>query len=483
MQTRNRLDTRKRYVFFIIPILFCFIFQLIGFDGLYGQDAYEYLRYSQEMKNYFSGGTFPGPFYWPIWYSLSGTILSYIIGDIGFSLQFISALSLGILALYMYKILRILYPKNDNISFYYIFTFGILSPYLFRSGFLVMSDLYASLFVLLTVYQFIKAYTKMQSYAFVFVFAVCALLVRYPTVVITLPLMMLAFYFLVKQKDWKSLVVALVLSGIIFLPYLVFQWDNLLGGTMNYFSNTWSIANCFNTSHQTIDGILSYSYPNIIFVFFVFGHPGFLFCGILASFYTIVHYKRLTFILKTLLCCIICYVLFLAVIPFQNIRVLTLVFPLVVVFLFSGFYEITKLNVIHSFRNTLAYLCILVQITLCIYAFKTIFKRTFFEKNLVTKLHPYQGKKLYCFEYTNALKYRGLNFEYRSLFSNLYDDFKESDLVFFNPEGLIKQWEGKKPMNNWNRVNSQYHLHVLESFDGGWKLYQVTNNKEQDVLD
>ena len=132
MQTRNRLDTRKHYVFFIIPILFCFIFQLIGFDGLYGQDAYEYLRYSQEMKNYFSGGTFPGPFYWPIWYSLSGTILSYIIGDIGFSLQFISALSLGILALYMYKILRILYPKNDNISFYYIFTFGILSPYLFR---------------------------------------------------------------------------------------------------------------------------------------------------------------------------------------------------------------------------------------------------------------------------------------------------------------------------------------------------------------
>ena len=158
-------------------------------------------------------------------------------------------------------------------------------------------------------------------------------------------------------------------------------------------------------------------------------------------------------------------------------------FPLVIVFLFRGFYEITKLNVIHSFRNTLAYLCILVQITLCIYAFKTIFKRTFFEKNLVTKLHPYQGKKLYCFEYTNALKYRGLNFEYRSLFSNLYDDFKESDLVFFNPEGLVKQWEGKKPMNNWNRVNSQYHLHVLESFDGGWKLYQVTNNKEQDVLD
>jgi hypothetical protein len=59
------------------------------------------------------------------------------------------------------------------------------------------------------------------------------------------------------------------------------------------------------------------------------------------------------------------------------------------------------------------------------------------------------------------------------LYANLYDDFHPGDLILFAPEKFAFQWKNKKPMQNWNRVNAEHDLIVKETFDDGWKLYEV----------
>ena len=95
-------------------------------------------------------------------------------------------------------------------------------------------------------------------------------------------------------------------------------------------------------------------------------------------------------------------------------------------------------------------------------------------------MQVYQGKKLYCFEYISALRGRGLVFDFQSLYYELHDDFKENDLLFFNPEKLAKQWNDKNPMKNWNRIRTSFEIKVLASFEGGWKLYEIGTKKEKE---
>ncbi|WP_298419130.1 glycosyltransferase family 39 protein [uncultured Kordia sp.] len=474
----QQLITYKFYIFLGVPFLLFFALQLLGFDGLYGQDSYEYLRYTKAIQNYFTTGEHPNAFYWPVLYPFIGSILGFIFGNVVFGLHFLSAISIGISCVYLYKTLEILYPKKTTTNFYYVFTFGLLSPYFLRAGLLVMSDMFAAMCIVLTTYQFIKSYIKKTSISYVFIFATCALMVRYATLVITFPMIIFSLYFVIKQRNWKAIIVGSIWSLIICIPFIILQWDNLVGGTSNYFLNAWSIENYFKTSHTSVDGTSTYLLPNILFVFSILVHPGFLFFGVFALYFILKRYNVLfTFSQKIITISIACYLLFLAGIPFQNIRVLTLIFPLVLLFFFLPFYEITQFKLIKKHTISIAILCILFQLALSGYGFNTVFKRTFFEKEIAISLQPYQGKKLYSFEYTPALKGRGLNFDFRSLYYEVHDDYKENDLIFFNPTKLAAQWNDKNPMKNWNHINTSFQLEVLESFEGGWNLYQIISKK------
>ena len=63
----------------VLPVLLLIGNLLAGFNGLYGQDSFEYLRYSRALHHYLSAGVLPGPFHWPLFYPLSGALLSFIL--------------------------------------------------------------------------------------------------------------------------------------------------------------------------------------------------------------------------------------------------------------------------------------------------------------------------------------------------------------------------------------------------------------------
>ena len=85
---------------------------------MYGQDGYEYLRYTKAIRIFILEGEHPGDYFWPLYYPIIGAILSLIISKTALALQLVSVLSLGISAVYLNKILTLLFPKKKYTAEY-----------------------------------------------------------------------------------------------------------------------------------------------------------------------------------------------------------------------------------------------------------------------------------------------------------------------------------------------------------------------------
>ncbi|WP_298508428.1 glycosyltransferase family 39 protein [uncultured Kordia sp.] len=467
----------KDFTFFYLPILFLLALRIVGFDGLYGQDSYEYLRYTNAIQNYITDGIHPGNYYWPVLYPTLGSLLGFVFGSTAFALQFISCISFGIACVYILKTIRLLYPSSKY-SFLYVLIFAVFSPFLLKMGLIVMSDALTLVFVVLSFYFFFKSHQKKTNLTPIFIFATCALMTRYASLFITFPIILYALYLVWKRKKYVQLLMASVLSIVVSIPFIIFQWGALFEASSNPFLQVWSVSNYFKSSFTTTDGTTSYLFPNLIYTLYVFFHPGFIFLGSILSLITFKNYKSLfTFHQKILIICSGLYILFLAGIPFQNPRIIGLVFPLILVLLFPAFLKLTEIKFIKRFLIPIAIISLLLQFVFFTITFKLIFKRTIIEKELATMIQSYQGGTLYSFDVDLALEGRGLDFEYKNMFLERYENFQTSDLILFDPVRYQAQWKDKNPMLNWEFMEDNYQLKVIESHSKGWKLYRIINKK------
>ena len=76
----------------LFGILLLVITQVFDFNGLYGQDSYEYCRYSNCWKLFFTTGQKPSDFIWPIYYPFIGSLFALVFKT-HFALQLISIFS------------------------------------------------------------------------------------------------------------------------------------------------------------------------------------------------------------------------------------------------------------------------------------------------------------------------------------------------------------------------------------------------------
>ncbi len=467
---------RENLTLFIIPFLFIFILRVFGFDGLYGQDSYEYLRYTNAIQEYITNGVHPGNYFWPVLYPTLGSLLGFLFGS-ALALQLISCASFSIACIYILKTIRLLYPKAQ-FRFFYVLIFAVFCPFLLKMGIIAMSDALALVFVVLAFYFFFKSYYKNTNLAPIFIFATCALMTRYASLFITFPIIIYALYLVWKRKKFQQLIVASLLSFIAGIPFLAFQWGALFEASSNPFLQTWSIANYFKSSFTTQDGTTSYTFPNLIYTLYVFFHPGFIFIGSVLSLLILKNHKSLfTFHQKIFMICSALYIFFLAGIPFQNPRILGLVFPLLLIFLFPAFAELMKVKLIKRFFIPVGIICVLLQMVFFIMTFQLIFKRTIIEKELATMIQPYEGSTLYSFDVDLAMQGRGLNFDYKNMFLERYESFQQNDLILFDQARYETQWKDKTPMQNWEFIEENYNLEILETHPQGWKLYQVQDEK------
>lgn len=132
-------------LFLLLVLLLSLFAKIIDFNGLYGADSYEYVRYSIALKDYLTHGIAPGKFMWPVIYPLAGAVLSFLISPVQ-SLQLVSIVAFAAALIYIFKIINFIFPEAKTNNTIYIILFGLLSPYFLRLSFCVMSDMLAIAF-------------------------------------------------------------------------------------------------------------------------------------------------------------------------------------------------------------------------------------------------------------------------------------------------------------------------------------------------
>jgi len=464
----------SKYILALFPIgvFLLFYFQL-KFDGLYGQDAYEYLRYSKALKNYLITGVNPGDYFWPLFYPIFGALLSFITQNVAVALLIVSVLSFSLSGFYLHKIINLLFAQAKH-SVIYLFVFFIVSPIIFKNGMLIMSDMLSLCFIVLSVYHFLK-FKKLKflkNFYFLAVFSLLAFMTRYASAVVLLPFVISGVWLFFKhKKSLKHLLFIAVILGVLLLPHFVIRMQNPTAFLAHQWVKDWSFLNLFKRNFSTIDGNSKNSMPNIIFVFSNFFHPRFLFAGIV--FIPFLWKYSLIKKLRIYNISIVLYALFLAGIPFQNSRFLIVSFPIILIILFPVFNYLSQLKFIKNLFGIGIVLSIILQFFLIAKIFKSTLDRNNFEIEMANLLQPYQQKTLYSFDVDIALQGRDLDFNYINLWYKRYYNLQKGDLILFHPTKFKEQWQGRNPMLNFNHFKDNYKLIVLKELPQGWKLYKI----------
>ena len=462
-----------------IPILSFVVFRYVfDFHGLYGQDAHEYQRYANELNQYFYGGSQPGRFFWPVNFPFLGSLISMFGVGINFAMQGLAAIGL---CTFLYFLVLLLKESNGRlIDSNHAVLFSCLicySPFVFRSGVVIMSESIALAFITAALYYFARSRRHhsidWNSYLFLFT---CSLAVgtRYALVVLIAPLVT---YWLWSKR--KSL--SLRNSSMIFLLILVAISANLLlkldfaHGFWNHdLLARWSLRNFFSSSFSTDNGLVIHEYVNIIYYGVGLLHLKLFWWFLPMIYFAIKLWKREN---RAYLIAILCYLLFLFGIPEQNARYLVPTAPLLGVLVFPAFVELlTKLQG-QALRIGLIVLVLAVQSLMVGRTMSTHLTWSKMERNIASRVNEYEKTTLYTFAIDQALTSYGCLHDIKNLYEEELMQFDIGGLVLFNEKSFQIQWQDLNPMINWKKLQQEYIVEEELAFSEGWALYRIAQEK------
>ena len=120
-------------------ILLIGIIAVAGYNGLYSQDSYEYLRYCVRLYDFLNAGALPGDYFWPLNYPLMGAILAFVTGP-QIALQLLSILAASWILYLLCMFLFSEFPGREREIILYVLLFLGAAPYFFRYTVSSMSD-------------------------------------------------------------------------------------------------------------------------------------------------------------------------------------------------------------------------------------------------------------------------------------------------------------------------------------------------------
>ena len=158
MRTRLLLNTLPLLVIAVLALLAL----ALHFNGLYGQDAHEYLRQSHALFGRLCGQSYlpesPGDREFGGGYPLAGAMLQFLGVDSIVALQAISILSAGAVLWLFEQLLRLLAPgANGRSRLLYAGLLLALTPALIRAGLTVMSDALGLALMMAALWQGLRA--------------------------------------------------------------------------------------------------------------------------------------------------------------------------------------------------------------------------------------------------------------------------------------------------------------------------------------
>ena len=468
----NRLNT---FLAYLAPLLALILLRwLTGFDGLYGQDPYEYYRYTTELVDYFKHGNPPGDYFWPIGYPLTAALLNILIPNTALSLQIISFISLLATLIYTKKIILHLFPNQNSHINLYLFIFCFLSPFVFRLGTSIMSDMLALATLISATYYLLLYIQKGKLWIILLSMLLfgCSIMTRYAAVLMIAPLLSyLVIIIILKRKNqiWH-LPLLLIFAIIPMIPHLMIRAANPAEFIFHPWIINWSPLNWFSRSFITSDGFSINRLPNILYTVLAIFHPRYFVLGILII---VMGFKNFKWPLeaKIFLISIVVYFIFLAGIPFQNDRFFLLSIPFILIIFFQPY-----LQLISKFKFRTKYLILLslfvLQMCLTIFSFLPIYKRSIQEKQIFQYVLSSGEPAIYTMDMDISLKGRGSNAKIYNIWNQFYEYPDTKAIILFNIQDYPMQWKGMNPMKNWNHFNKNYTIKEVYKFDKSWRAYE-----------
>lgn len=472
-----------KFLPWLYGIILALLAYLLHFNGLYGQDAHEYLRLSQVFFDRLQGLPVPAPGIgdeeFAGGYPLAGALLRFCTGDAVLALQVLSILSAALGVWMFERILTLLSPGARMESRWVFVGLGLLvSPMFFRSGMMSMSDGMGLMLALSTFYFAFRAFENSGNTDAIWaaVFAALAISTRYALAVLLLPLGVALLYYWLDRKKWLPLLAATGAFALAFLPHIWLQSgigvENLLDHSM---LKHWSPAHFFQSSFQNANGLSQYTLPNVLFLLFPLAHPAF--CVALPGLLFLS--KKTDLVLPTkkiLLACIIVYLLLLGGIPHQNLRHLLPAYALLLFLFFPAWDRLYCYGFLFFRRITLGVLgvALFLQILFCVQYLAPSLRRNQLEQAAAAQLKAVLPPNaiVYAFDLDMALHSYLPELQFRNLWEQRYANFPSGSYVLFN-ESLRTQWAGQNPVLNWDDLKSNYSLQWRADLPEGWILMEI----------
>ncbi len=470
-----------RLYMLLFVVILCFT-SITGFNGLYGQDSYEYLRFTNVLINWGKNGINPGNDYWPVLYPVCAAIFSLIFKPL-LSLQLVSIISLVLTGIYLENILKTLYKAETRLIRFFVFSFFLLSPYPLRTSLTAMSDSLCLFFVTAATYYFFK-YRQEKSNNFFMgftIFAAAATSTRYSAfVVILIPAMVTVNYFY-KQFSLRFFLLSGMAIIFILLPYVLVHRDSPADFLHHDWLQNWSLRNIFRSSFESQNGNETYAFPNILYCFFNLIHPAYCFAGVVFLIGTFKSFikKNISSFQWISITSLLFYSLFIAGLPFQNLRFLLLSVPFAMILFFPIFVEIAaifKKKINPFILSSILPLTILIQSLLFARVFIPFEHDNKIEKQISGELLKYDTATLYTFSLDGPIRYYGFKGKIIDMWEVELDTLSptsESAIVLFNEKQFSDEWKNKNPMLNWGYLNKKYQLRKLMDLPDKWELYSM----------
>ncbi|MEZ4827465.1 MAG: hypothetical protein R3C61_14470 [Bacteroidia bacterium] len=474
----RRVNSYHQALFFFPLLVWALVSGILDYNGLYGQDSYQYLQFSGAIEGLLKGATEVYAFPVPPFYPLSGAVFGFFFGHTALFLQLISVAGLVGTTFVTGRIIRLLFPQaSDQTISGYLFLWLILSPYILRGSMSVMTDFFTAFWMSIAFYHFLL-YRRSQtgfSLAMLTAGAILAFFTRYLVAPLLFVPSLWAVWIMVRYRKFGHMLVAGAVVALFFGAYVYFKRGFTGEFFHHHLQGSWSLLNAFRQSFTGPDGDTTYPVINLLNACYQFFHPVYLFPGLLFLVFVRKEDLRKTEI-QILLAAVAIYTLFVSGLILQNKRFMILSFLLVLVCYFPAWQRILA-KIPQRLLPVLVAGSVCLQLGLFARLFYSFYQISQTEKKLYSAVSALPPAPLYTFEVSLALESYGLSAPVYDLYYPAPDTFGTGDLLLANPARWQEQWKDHNPMINTRLVLENYETEVLNEFPDGWTLYRIGRKK------
>ncbi len=477
----SRMITGKNWPMAAAGVLLGFLLLLRGgwdFHGLYGQDAHEYHRYARALMDRLAGGPPPGDYFWSPNYPLLGGLLGFCCGgDAAWGLQLCSLLAALGTAWFGRKILLLWWPESAEEVDRWAFLALVCGPAMLKFGLLGMSDMVAALGVMGAWHGAVRfaqsagaSRSALLGAAFWAAWAVGA---RYAVAPLLLPAGVWVLWTL-RARHGVPLLAALAVAAVPLLPYIVWKGDTPAAFVQHEWLARWSPVHFFRSAFPHPDGDLQYPLPNLVYAAYAFVHPAIFPAALL-----LVPFWRpgdgRTGGKWALLAAVAVYGLFLAGIPFQNLRFHLPAYPLVAILAFPAWRRLVGKVEEKGGKTASRWLfagLLAVQVLVLARSLWPVVQLARTEQRLARALMDTGAPVAYVFYVDGAVRTHGYAGELKNLWFPQDTPFVPGAAVLFNERQFAPLFPGRAIGRNFAALHAQ-RTDTLAAWPDGWVLLRI----------